>query len=120
MPARRHVKVLASRGTDTASEDKGRQAQARTLTEIGINSAIKGRVQRETDRIAQEMARINDACVIAQPIPLEARKPKEAVGATQPFNAREALCAERESFTLEDVMAYLRDATTAFSSAFLG
>ena len=43
------------------------------------------------------------------------------VGASQPFNAREALRAERESFTMEDMMAFLRDeAITAFSSGFVG
>ena len=54
------------------------------------------------------------------PIPLEARRPEGAVGATQPFNAREALRAERESFTLDDVMAYIRDETPVYSSAFVG
>ena len=90
---RRYVKVLASWGTDVTKEDAGRQAQARTLTGVGISDATAARVQREQDGIVKEMARINDACVVAQPIPLEARKPKEAVGASQPFNAREALRA---------------------------
>ena len=47
---------------------------------------------------------------------------RSKVGAGVPaFDAKEALRQERESFTLEDAMAYLRDDSQgAFSSAFVG
>ena len=66
------------------------------------------------------MDRINNECVMQCPIPLEERQTQGTVGATKPFDAREASRTERESFTLDDVVAYLRDNTPAYSSAFIG
>ena len=50
------------------------------------------------------------------------RSEQRNVGATAlpVFDAKEELRLERESFTLDDAMAYLRDDTAAFSSAFVG
>ena len=44
-----HEQVLGSWGTDTASEDKDWQAQARAPTEVGIHRANQARLQREMD-----------------------------------------------------------------------
>ena len=83
---RRHVKVLASWGTDAVTKgDAGRQAQAHTPTGVGISGVMAARVQREQDGIVKEIARIDDACVVAQPIPFGSAKAKRGGGGVSAF-----------------------------------
>jgi hypothetical protein len=75
--------------------------------------------------LSKVVGTIDAACADIDSMPMMAQRPSSEqgdVGAeVEPvFDAREELRLERESFTLEDAMAYLRDDTAAFSSAFVG
>ena len=75
--------------------------------------------------LSKVVGAIDAACADIDSIPMMAQRPSSEQGdvgaADGPvFDAREELRLERESFTLEDAMAYLRNDTSAFSSAFVG
>ena len=75
--------------------------------------------------LSKVVGAIDAACADIDSMPMMAQRPSSEQGdvgaADEPvFDAREELRLERESFTLEDAMAYLRDDTAAFSSAFVG
>ena len=75
--------------------------------------------------LSKVVGSIDAACADIDSIPMMAQRPSSEqgdVGAEDEpvFDARDELRLERELFTLEDAMAYLRDDTAAFSSAFVG